>query len=218
MANENTDSLEESSSEERREKIDEQLYNFDGWNTRPSQVFGGYLEIVKTRKDGDPLSIHINLESGRVRKFAGESLFNPRIDKELRMWLAAKDIFDIKDDLSRGSVTRLKKDPSKGYEEIAYLEMPYMGVPIDYYERVTSRKVGHKAIERFREKMKRLVEVHGIFFPDMNPGNVLVRVVDGEEVLCPIDWESAQTNRVRSNTEYYASETLKRCNHLFGIE
>ena len=63
--------------------------------------------------------------------------------------------------------------------------------------------------------MEEMVIVHGIFFSDMNEGNVLVRIVNGKEELFPIDWESAQTRRVEKNPDYYVREIQKRCDKLF---
>lgn len=200
------------------ERLVYQPSTIDGWETRSSEVFNGFLEIVKTRKDDDPISIHIDPTSGRVRKFAGTALFNPRIEKEERLWQQALEVFGINEEVQSGSMRRLKTDPSKGYEEVKYLDMPYMGIPIKSYRAVSPGEVSGEAKELFTQRMVRLVKEKHVFFPDMNEGNVLVRLVDGQEVLFPIDWESAQTNRVAQNTDYYIAETQKRCAKLFAKE
>jgi hypothetical protein len=192
------------------------VINIDGWNTRASDVFPNFIEIVKTRKDGDPISIHVDPVKGRVRKFAGETLFNPRIEKEERLWHSALTLFEVHETVEVGVIRRLKSDPSKGYEEVKYIDMPYMGLPINHYRNISSSEIPSEAREQFTQRMITLVERDGVFFPDMNEGNVLVRVVNGQEVLFPIDWESAQTNRVAKNVAYYIEETRKRCSKLFG--
>ena len=39
----------------------------DGWFTKDSPVFEGFVELVKTRREDDSVSIHIDPVSGRVR-------------------------------------------------------------------------------------------------------------------------------------------------------
>lgn len=197
------------------ERNDNHFMRVDGWDVRESVIFPGFWEIVKSRKHEDPLTIHINPVTGRVRKYAGEPLYNPRIDKEVKLWGVAMELFEVDAEVVVGSVRRLKDNPSKGYEEVKFIDMPYMGIPFRHYQRL-NRDIPHDAIEKFRNRMVTLVEKNGVFFPDMNEGNVLIRVVDGQEILFPIDWESAQTNRVSSNIEYYVNETIKRCSKLFG--
>ena len=124
-------------------------------------------------------------------------------------------LFGVKEKIFIDGVTRLKDDPSRGYETLQYLDMPYMGLPLKHYLAVVPKSLSSEAIEIFTERMIRLVREEGIFFPDMNDGNVLVRIVNGHEALFPIDWESAQTRRVHKNPEYYVQETMKRCLKLF---
>jgi hypothetical protein len=101
------------------------LHQIDRWTTRPSEIFPEYLEIVKTRKVEDPITIHVNQEEGKVRKFAGRSLYNPKIQKEADVWDITLDVFGVDDEVSVGVVRQLKPDPSRGWEEVKYLEMPY---------------------------------------------------------------------------------------------
>ena len=127
-----------------KEAPEEKVVRLDGWETRSSKIFKGFVEIVKDRKDGDPLSIHVNLDTGRVRKCAGNSLFNSRVEKEIGMWRKALDLFGVEENVEKGSVRELKEDPSRGYEVVEFLDMPYMGLPLNHYRAKVSRKSQRK--------------------------------------------------------------------------
>jgi len=195
------------------------LRQVDKWNTRPSPFFPGYLEILKTRKDKDSnISTHINISTGLIRKFAGTSAANPTIQKEANLWETALEVFDIDKTAIVGTVRQLKSDPSRGWEEVKYLEMPYMGLPLSYFEKLSPGILPKESRDEFTNKMKIMVEKHGIIHPDLNLENVLVRVYGGEIKLFPIDWESADKRKsgIERKLDYYLSVQAKKCNAIFA--
>jgi hypothetical protein len=194
------------------------LHQIDRWTTRPSAVFPGYLEILKTRKTEDQITVHINPEEGKVRKFAGRSLYNPKIQKEAEVWNIALNVFNTDEKVSLGFVKQLKADPSRGWEKIAYIEMPYLGLPLSYFEELSPKSIPKQARDEFTQNMKRMVMEHGILHPDLNYENVLVRIQDGQIKLLPIDWESADKRKagIGKKTDYYISVQIAKCDAIFA--
>lgn len=200
------------------EKMIDLMRQIDRWTTRPSRVFPGYLELVKTRKVEDPVTVHISPDDGKVRKFAGRSLYNPKIQKELEVWNIALSVFGIDEEISTGTVRQLKPDPSRGWEEVKYIEMPYMGLPLSYFEHLFPGSIPLQARDEFTEKMMTMVKEHGILHPDLNYENVLVRVAGRQIKLLPIDWESADKRKkgISNNMDYYLSVQKAKCEAIFA--
>jgi len=136
----------------------------DGWTVIESPYFPGFFQIEKPRKHEDAISVHVNRETGRVRKFAGEASNNPKIKKEIEMWGKALEVFGIEERIEVGSIKLSRKDPCKGCVDVLYLDMPYLGVPIGYYKRTNSNPIPEEAIEKFKRKMMELAQKHNIFF------------------------------------------------------
>lgn len=195
------------------------LHLVDSWESQPSQVFPGFLEIVKTRKDKDSnITIHINPESGSVRKFAGRSSSNPTIEKEAEMWNVALELFGVNEQITVGTIRQLKPDPSRGWEEVKFIEMPYMGIPLSYFEQVNPGIIPIETRRAFTNTMLDLVQNHGIIHTDLNYENVLVRIADGKVQLFPIDWESADKRKtgIEKKLNYYQEVQRKKCHSIFS--
>ncbi len=195
------------------------LQQVDSWKIRPSTIFEGYLEIVKTRKDKDSnITIHIDPENGNVRKFAGHSSSNPTIQKEADVWNIALDVFKVNRSIVLGTVRQLKPDPSRGWEQVNFIEMPYMGLPLSYFEKVVPGSIPRRAREEFTNHMLQIVEEKGIIHPDLNLENVLVRVENGILQLFPIDWESADKRRtgISNKLDYYLAVQRSKCQAIFA--
>lgn len=187
------------------------LTKVDGWETVPSRSFQGGVELIKERKADVPISLHYMPQEGRFRKLADESLYSPKVEREHRFWQTAMEHFEVQDTVNLGTIKKLKSDPSRGYQSLSYLDMPYMGLPLHYYESIFPGTLSEEARDEFLQKMQSLVTERRIFNPDMNSGNILVHVQDGTPTLFPIDWESANPKVPQNKLEYYSQEQHKRC-------
>jgi hypothetical protein len=187
------------------------LTTVDGWETTPSRSFQGGVELIKPRKADVPISLHYMPEEGRFRKLADEGLYSPKVDREHRFWEIAMDHFNVNDTVSLGTIKKLKADPSRGYQALSYLDMPYMGLPLHYYESILPGTIPEESYKNFLDRMQTLVTDRRIFNPDMNSGNILVHVRNGTPTLFPIDWESANPKVPENKVEYYSEEQRKRC-------
>ncbi len=183
------------------------------------ETFPNARRILKTRnisaKTGQeiPLSVHFDL-AGIFIKIADDPSANGRIEKEFRCWQIALEVFEEADKVELRYIRHRNPNNRKPYQNLAYLVMPDMGLPLNYLEQISPGFIPQDAIHRFIDKMVELVE-SGLEHHDLNPGNIVVRMLpDGSIRLFPIDWESG--NKITLAKRPEAAERIRgRCARVF---
>ncbi|MDO8452809.1 MAG: hypothetical protein Q7S79_03600 [bacterium] len=176
----------------------------DGWKTRPIdlkvflsdevQTSRACVELIKEHRG---VRVFISPLDGSVIKAAATREKEVLIRKEDHAWLLAQAVFplDKVPHLIRVEI------PDSASSPLLALEMPYYGIPLKYWPTLTGIPIPPEALDSFKVKMVRLVLEQGLVPTDMNRGNILLRMKDGQLELVPIDWENSYTITSKPRSE-----------------
>jgi hypothetical protein len=183
----------------------------DGWKTRPAELTvqaGQERSVVQTLeiiKETRGFKIFFSPLDGFVYKVAYDPKRDSVLAKELFAYEVSQEVLGFE------SLPRFVQIESPYMTPKKALQIPYYGIPIKLWQDLTGIPIPDGKLNSFKEKMVRLIYECGIVHHDMNSGNILVTMKDGEPELLPIDWElsSLVTGLPQIDRDRYA-DTLDR--------
>jgi len=204
-------------------KIDEFLFSpegllsifigLDGWQVELSDRFPHGLKVIKPRRNGTAMSVH--LVDGKFAKIAENPELNPTIEKEALCWNTVLKEFEIDESVSVNTIRVPKPKNERSFYPLKYITMPYMGIPIRFLNQIVPGIVDKPAQDEFVEKMTNLLK-KGFYHTDLNPANILGRVENGKIALYPIDFELAKMNVSPEHRDDHLVHLINKCNKSFS--
>jgi hypothetical protein len=190
------------------------LAKIDGWTTRESDLFENSLILRRVKNPRKNVEVHYDLAENIFYKVAVDPRFTKTVvDKEAKIWDKVSHTFETGYDVTTGYV---HSERSRRATSLKYLQMSNYGVPIRHFAGLVRRRLPQETIDEFVQNLSTL-NGNGIYLPDLNPGNILVRIEYGDYKLVPIDFEAAVTKgifaderKALTSQERSLNETLRK--------